>query len=191
MIANRRSKFFVAVGVGLTVAALPASVDAAGVLGAAAPLDYDLAAYSPNASAPAPAQPATNVATAAATAAIDDESLTCMAKVVHHESRGQPRRGMAAVARTLVNRLKAGGRFGNSICEVANQRGQFFNITAYHPRQDADWQTAVDVSRDTLNGTAEDAAPGALFFHAAYRGNSGFFRSRPRVAAIGGQVFYR
>lgn len=190
MIANRRNKLFVAVGICLTAAALPASVNAAGELTAAPVLDYDLAAYSPNSAQTAPltAQAATPAVTEAA---IDDASLDCMAKVVHHESRGQPRRGMVAVARTLVNRVKAGGRFGKSICEVANQRGQFFNTAAYHPRQDADWQTAVAVSRDTLSGTAEDPTPGALFFHATYHAGTGFFRSRPRVASIGGQVFYR
>ena len=184
MIANRRNKLFVAVGISLT-AALPASANAAGEITAAPALAYDLAAFSPAAVTVVAAE------TVVTKAAVDDASLDCMAKVVHHESRGQPRRGQLAVARTLVNRLKAGGRFGKSICEVANQHGQCFNTAAYHPRQDADWETAVAVSRDTLNGTAEDPTPGALFFHAAYRSGSGFFHGRARVAAIGGQVFYR
>lgn len=127
-----------------------------------------------------------------ATAAVDADALECMAKVVHHEARGQPRKGMLAVAQTLVNRLHAGSRFGGSICEVANQPGQFFNTRAYRPaRESDDWQKAIDIARETLDGSAENAAPGALFFHAAYRGSSGFFRNRERVAAIGGQIFYR
>ena len=129
--------------------------------------------------------------TVASAAAIDPGALDCMAKVVHHESRGQPRRGMLAVAQTLVHRLKAGGRFGGSICEVANQPGQFFKTASYHPRRDDDWDEAIDIARATLNGEAEEAAPGAMFFRAAAGTHSTFFRGRQRVAAIGGQIFYR
>lgn len=188
MIANWRPVLLVAVGLSTTAATNPANSFAAGQT--APTLSYDLASFSPNAAAEK-AQADADTDTDADTVAIDEESLTCMAKVVHHESRGQPRRGMIAVAQTLVNRVKAGGRFGKSICEVANQPGQYFQTAAYHPRQDADWQEAIDVSRDTLRGTAEPAAPGALYFHAAYHARSGFFRSREKVAAIGGQVFYR
>ncbi len=190
MIANRRNTLFVAVGICLTAAALPASVNAAGESNPAPSLGYDLAAYSPDSAQTAPI--VSEAATPAVTqAAIDDASLDCMAKVVHHESRGQPRRGMLAVAQTLVHRLKAGGRFGGSICEVANQPGQFFKTASYHPRRDDDWDEAVDIARSTLNGEAEEAAPGAMFFRAAAGTHSTFFRGRQRVAAIGGQVFYR
>lgn len=124
-------------------------------------------------------------------AAVDQAALDCMAKIVHHESRGQPRTGQLAVAQTLINRLKA-GRFGGSICAVANQRGQFFATAAYSPRRDtADWQTAVAIARDALSGTSDPVAPGAMFFRASYSQPNSFFRTRPRVAAIGGHIFYR
>ena len=123
--------------------------------------------------------------------AIDPASLDCMAKIVMHESRGQPRRGQVAVAQTLVHRLKA-GRFGNSICAVANQPGQYFNTASYNPRRDgADWEMAVDVSHDVLSGAEDVVAPGAIFFRAAYKPANTFFRSRKGVTTIGGHVFYR
>ncbi len=125
-------------------------------------------------------------------AAVDPAALECMAKVVHHESRNQPRKGQLAVAQTLLHRLHSdGNRFGDTICAIANQPGQYFKTSSYHPTQDGDWQEALDVARATLEGSAEDAAPGALYFHAAYRPRSGFFRSRQRVASIGDQIFYR
>lgn len=126
-------------------------------------------------------------------AAIDPGELECMAKVVHHESRGQPRRGQVAVAQTLINRMQdARGRFGSSICAVANQPGQFFNVRGYRPHRGSDdWAMALDVAREALSGEADAAAPGAMFFHAAFAGPNSFFRSRARVATIGGQVFYR
>ena len=185
--------------------ALPASVGAAAELGEVPVLGYDLAATQPGeAEQPAPVQvtgtqPAGGEITATqlpdnqvAAGEIATDELECMAKVVHHESRGQPRKGQLAVAQTLVNRMHAGSRFGGTICAVANQPGQYFNTRAYHPARDTDdWQTALAVARETLDGSAENAAPGALFFHAAYRTSSGFFHGRQRVATIGDQIFYR
>lgn len=124
-------------------------------------------------------------------AQIDDQSVTCLAKVVHHEARNQPRSGQVAVAQTLVNRMKAGGRFGATICEVANMPGQYFKTAAYQPRQDDTWTAALDVARNTLSGEEAAVVPGAMFFRAAYSPATSFFRSRQRVAAVGDHVFYR
>ncbi|WP_174275199.1 cell wall hydrolase [Sphingomonas bacterium] len=204
MTAIRRSLILSAAGAFAMLAALfPASVNAATEQTPAFTLPYELASFAPPvadpiqraqaATAALPDDDADDAKSEAPTAAVDQAALNCMAKVVHHESRGQPRRGQIAVAQTLLNRLKSGnGRFGASICEVANQRGQFFNTTVYHPREDSDdWKTAVDVAREAMAGNAEPAAPGAIFFRAAYAGNNGFFRTRQHVATIGGQVFYR
>jgi N-acetylmuramoyl-L-alanine amidase len=124
-------------------------------------------------------------------AQIDEESVTCLAKVVHHEAGNQSRSGQVAVAQTLVNRMKAGGRFGSTICEVANKPGQYFKTAAYQPRQDDTWTAALDVARGTLNGEEAAVVPGAMFFRAAYSPATSFFRSRQRVAAVGDHVFYR
>jgi len=124
-------------------------------------------------------------------AAIDEQSVTCLAKVVHHEAGNQPRSGQVAVAQTLVNRMKVGGRFGSTICEVANKPGQYFKTAAYQPRQDDRWTAALNVARDTLSGEEAAVVPGAMFFRAAYSPATSFFRSRQRVAAVGDHVFYR
>ena len=138
-------------------------------------LAYDLAAIDPApAAVPAPAT-GTPAPAPTAIAQVDPASLECMAKIVHHE----------------VNRLKA-GRFGGAICAVANQHGQFFDTARYQPSRDSgDWAAAVEVSRTVLTGDTDEAAPGAMFFHAAYHPASGFFRTRQRVGGIGGQIFYR
>ncbi len=131
--------------------------------------------------APADEQPAALAAT----------DVECMAKVVMHEAGSEPRDGKVAVAQTLVNRLAA-GRFGGSICQVANQPGQFFNTAAYRPDRDGEgWTDAVAVARAVLSGAEDVVAPGAMFFRAAASPASGFMRTRQRVAEIGAQVFYR
>lgn len=184
-------------GIGLT-----ASVGTAADVTAAPLLSYDSTALEAEITpavaavdadpAEAPVQNTAAMNQVAEADAIDPAELQCMAKVVMHESRGQPRAGQIAVAQTLVNRMKRGGRFGDSICEVAKQPGQFFNIASYRPDRDSDdWATAMEVSRSVLSGDAEAVAPGALFFRAAYAAPNSFFRTRQRVASVGGQVFYR
>jgi spore germination cell wall hydrolase CwlJ-like protein len=160
-------------------------------------LAYDLSATIPSSNPPAApvlAQlDADDAAPQATPAAVDPADVECMAKVVMHEANNQPREGKVAVAQTLVNRLKAGnGRFGDSICDIANQKGQFFHIASFRPRRDSDgWQEAVEVAHQVLAGQAEPVAPGAMYFRASYAPANAFFRTRQRVTTVGAHVFYR
>ncbi|HMI19989.1 MAG TPA: cell wall hydrolase [Sphingomonas sp.] len=162
-------------------------------------LAYDLSATIPSstpAAMPVTAQPEADdtapQAAPVAVAAVDPAAVECMAKVVMHEANNQPREGKIAVAQTLVNRLKAGGRFGGSICDIANQKGQFFHIASFRPRRDTDgWQEAVEVAHQVLAGQAEPVAPGAMYFRASYAPANAFFRTRQRVTTVGAHVFYR
>lgn len=120
-----------------------------------------------------------------------DAELECMAKVVHHEAGNQPRLGQLAVAQTIMNRIRS-GRFADTVCGVANQPRQFFRTSSYNPRRDTDrWAMAVEVSREAIEGAAKPVIPGAIYFHAAYRSPSAFFRTRERLAMLGDHVFYR
>ena len=185
-------------GLALLSFALPSSGSSAAEYVAATPLlAYDLSATT----APAPAaQPQLAQATdddsvsdtTPVAASVDAKSVECMAKVVMHEAANQPREGKIAVAQTLVNRLKAGGRFGDSICGVVNQKGQYFRIASFHPRKDSDgWQEAVEVAHDVLAGRTDPVAPGAMYFRASYAPANAFFRTRERVATVGAHIFYR
>jgi N-acetylmuramoyl-L-alanine amidase len=118
-----------------------------------------------------------------------DEETMCLAKIVHHESANQPREGQLAVAQVVMNRL-ASPRFPKSICAIALQPGQFFNVHAYNPRQDHRWDRAMEIALDARNGVSPPVVGEALFFHAAHAQPS-FHRSRPRVTQIGHHVFYR
>lgn len=123
------------------------------------------------------------------TAALDAD-LECIAKVVYHEARGQPREGQLAVAQTIMHRV-ASGRFAPTPCAVANQPGQYFQTSAYNPpRGNSAWDAAVEVARAARDGTAQDVAQGAMFFQAVAHAPRAM-GSRQRVATIGGHVFYR
>jgi len=199
---NFKRPFTLASGAGLGLAlscfALSSGSSAAEYVAATPLLAYDLSA---TAAAPVAQQEAAAPQAVSDDAApqsslsatsVDAESVECMAKVVMHEAANQPREGKIAVAQTLVNRLKVGGRFGGSICEIVNQKGQYFRISNFHPRKNSDgWQEAVEVAHDVLAGRAEPVAPGAIYFRASYAPANAFFRTRERVATVGAHVFYR
>jgi N-acetylmuramoyl-L-alanine amidase len=200
MLRKRLNTLYAGAGAlaGLAALAVPASVGSAADIIAAPTLTYDLAPIGSTADdADAPLPPDSGSAegsrseAAARKPAFDPSSHVCVAKIVLHEAGNQPRAGKVAVAQTLVNRL-GDGRFGDSICEVANQPGQFFDLSRYHPRRDSlAWADAMDVAEEVLSGESDVVAPGAMFFRASYAPSNSFFRGRRRVAAVGAHVFYR
>lgn len=152
-------------------------------------------AGAPGTAAIAAAALAQEQAAAARAAAIDPGTLdhravNCIAKVVYHEAGNQPRKGQIAVAHVLVNRVKHG--FADHVCEVANQRGQFFRLARYKPnRKSAEWAEAVGVARAVLAGAVPDHSKGALYFRATWKPANRFFRSRTKVTRLEDHVFYR
>src|SRR4051812_49109150 len=99
MFATRRTSIISAAGLVLAgaLATLPAASGSAAQAGEAPALAYDVNFDAADqASAPlTPAHSTPAVANASplpSAASVDSDELECMAKVVHHESRGQPRR---------------------------------------------------------------------------------------------------
>lgn len=124
-----------------------------------------------------------------APAGVSAQDAECLAKIVHHEASNQPERVQLAVAHVVLNRLKS-SVFPRSICAIAMQRGQFFNVHAYRPYGDSRWPTSQQIANRAISGEGLSYAPGALFFHTA-GAVSQVSRSRPRVARLGGMDFYR
>lgn len=119
-----------------------------------------------------------------------DSDLLCLAKIVRHEAANQSMTGQLAVAQLVMNRVNS-ARFPNAICDVAHQRGQFFNTNAYNPsRNDQRWENAMEVAIDARNGISDPVVGEAVFYHAAYV-TPRFHRSRPRVTQIEDHIFYR
>ena len=117
---------------------------------------------------------------------IDPRQVECVAKIILHEAANEPRAGRVAVAQVVRTRMKD-RRFAPNACAVARQRGQFFDVDAFNPSRDGRWHDAVAIATDTLSGSGDEMAPGALFFHAVYSPMPG----HTRVTQIGGHVFYR
>ena len=120
-----------------------------------------------------------------------DRHLECLAKVILHEASNQPRTGQLAVGQLVMNRVGK-PKFGDSVCSVVNQRGQFFQTDSYNPRRDTQrWAVAVEVARQAMAGDAEQVVPGAVFYHAVHQPPNRFFRTRERISMVGDHVFYR
>ncbi len=123
--------------------------------------------------------------------ATSDEQLRCLAGAIYFESKGEPLAGQLAVAQVILNRADA-GRFGDSICAVVKQPGQFSfvrhgSIPAIdHSR--ATYRTAVAIAKVAMSDAWDSTCGRALYFHArrvSPRWN------RTRVASIGNHIFYR
>jgi N-acetylmuramoyl-L-alanine amidase len=142
--------------------------------------------------APAPAVVESEASQAADTSdssGVSTQDAECLAKIVQHEAANQPERVQLAVAHVVLNRLKS-SVFPRSICAIALQRGQFFNVNAYRPYGDARWPYSQQIANRAIAGEGLTIAPGALFFHTAGT-SSGVSRSHPHVARLGGLDFYR
>ena len=137
------------------------------------------------------AYPTLAAAVAAQATTDSDEQLRCLATSVYFESKGEPLGGQLAVAEVILNRAQA-GRFGNSVCAVVTQPGQFsFVRGGTLPSVDSSrpaYRTALAIARVAMAAAWDSAAPNALYFHAR-RAAPGW--KRTRVAAIGNHVFYR
>lgn len=180
-----------------------ASVTPAVLAQPAAPVNPEVAPEKPDAPqsepAPEPAPIAESVRAAslselvAATTIpeIIDEELRCLAGAVYFESRSESLAGQLAVAHVVINRAES-GRFPRTLCGVVYQKSQFSFVrggqmpainTAH--RQ---WRNAVAIAQIARDGSWQNAAPGALFFHARHV-SPGW--NRPRVAQIDNHIFYR
>ncbi len=120
-----------------------------------------------------------------------DNDLVCLAKVVIHEASNQPRTGQLAVAQLVMNRVGK-PKFGETVCTVVNQPGQFFRTASYNPRRDTEhWANAVEIARQAMAGNGDQVVPGAFFYHAVHQPPNRFFRTRERISMVGDHVFYR
>ena len=120
-----------------------------------------------------------------------DEELRCLAGAVYFESRSESLSGQLAVAHVVINRAES-GRFPRTLCGVVYQKSQFSFVRGGQmpPINTAhrQWRNAVAIAQIAREGSWQNAAPGALFFHARHV-SPGW--NRPRIAQIDNHIFYR
>lgn len=101
-----------------------------------------------------------------------DDAITCLARTIYWEAKGESTDDMEAVANVVVNRL-GHGDFPSTVCEVVKEGSeqgtcQFSWWCDGRPddtAEDEPYENAKEVARQALNGELADRTDGALYFH--------------------------
>lgn len=101
-----------------------------------------------------------------------DDAITCLARTIYWEAKGQALDQMEAVANVVMNRLQTDD-FPRSVCDVVKQGSetgscQFSWWCDGRPdsvQEAIPYTQAKEVARRALNGQLKDRTSGALFFH--------------------------
>ncbi|QEA39554.1 cell wall hydrolase [Pistricoccus aurantiacus] len=126
-----------------------------------------------------------------------DNAITCMARSLYWETKGQNAATMEAVANVMMNRLSS-DEFPDTICEVVKQGGEqgacqfswWCDGRADEVKEEDSYLIVKEVTRKALNQQLEDRTDGALFFHQrsiSPRWASAFLRT----AEVGKLLFYK
>lgn len=125
---------------------------------------------------------------------VDARELSCLAKNIYHEARGEPIEGQLAVAIVTLNRVNHSD-FPDDICAVVYQRNatvcQFSWVCdkSLSIRDLTKFVQAVEIARIAIEGRESiEEISKALYYHADYV-NPGWHR-KTKVAKIGRHIFY-
>ncbi|MFQ6005867.1 MAG: cell wall hydrolase [Woeseia sp.] len=126
--------------------------------------------------------------------------LSCLARNVYFEARGEPFAGQRAVAEVTMNRV-ASRRFPDTVCQVVHEKRWDLRRNRYvgafswtelgkmpRPKGIA-WNRAVAAAELVYDAQDAYTVQGALFYHADIVEPS-WARSQNRVAKIGRHIFY-
>ena len=116
---------------------------------------------------------------------VNNTDLNLLSKLVHGEARGEPYKGMVAVAATVLNRV-ADSRFPNSIAGVIYQSGAYTCVSDGQINLEASSQ-AKKAAQDAINGW--DPTSGCIYYFNPDTATSKWIWSRPQVMTIGKHIF--
>jgi N-acetylmuramoyl-L-alanine amidase len=128
------------------------------------------------------------------------QQLTCLARNIYYEARGEPTAGQYAVAEVTMNR-KASRHYPKTVCEVVHQQNWdpirkrmvgAFSWTEFKslPEPDGDaWNRAQKIAETVYYEKHIPSLQGALHFHATYV-KPDWVKRKKRIAHIGRHVFY-
>ena len=100
-----------------------------------------------------------------------DDAITCLARTIYWEARGESTAGMEAIANVVMNRLGHGG-FPSTVCAVVMQGHEkgtcqfswWCDGRSDHAREDEPYAIAKEIARRALNLELPDRTDGALYF---------------------------
>ena len=148
--------------------------------------------------------PAAEPLTKAKAAAVDpkgaaplDDPLTCLARTIYWEAKGEDVAVMEGVANVVMNRL-ADGSYPQTICEVVTQGEDggpcqfswWCDGSSDQVEEPDRYAITTEVARRALNQELADRTDGALFFHGS-ADTPDWAAKMTKTATVGDLVFYR
>ena len=126
-----------------------------------------------------------------------DDTITCLARTIYWEARGEGAASMEAVASVVMNRLGHAG-FPDTVCKVVMQGHEqgscqfswWCDGRADQARDDDSYAIAKEIARRALNQQLPDRTDGALYFHQR-DSTPAWAPSYIRTVAVGEFVFYK
>lgn len=126
-----------------------------------------------------------------------DDALTCLARSIYWEARGEDAAGIEAIAHVVMNRLGHEG-FPDTICEVVRQGREegacqfswWCDGRADDAQEDAAYSAAKEIARKVLNKQTPDRTGGALYFHQK-KVTPDWSAKYVKTVEVGDHVFYK
>lgn len=126
-----------------------------------------------------------------------DDAITCLARAIYWEARGESAATMEAVASVVINRLGHEG-FPETVCEVVRQGGEqgscqfswWCDGRMDHAENEQSYTYSKEIARRALNGQLPDRIDGGLYFHQRQI-SPGWGRNFIKTNQIGDLVFYK
>jgi len=115
----------------------------------------------------------------------NNTDLNLLSKLVYAEARGEPYKGMVAVAASVLNRV-ANSKFPNTIAGVIYQSGAYTCVADGQINLSPNEQ-ARKAAQDAINGW--DPTSGCIYYFNPNTATSGWIWSRPQVMTIGKHIF--
>lgn len=115
----------------------------------------------------------------------NNTDLNLLSKLVNAEARGEPYKGMVAVAATVLNRV-SDSRFPNSIAGVIYQSGAYTCVSDGQINLEGT-QQSKKAAQDAINGW--DPTSGCVYYFNPNTATSSWIWSRPQVLTIGKHIF--
>lgn len=115
----------------------------------------------------------------------NNTDLNLLSKLVYGEARGEPYKGMVAVAATVLNRV-ASSKFPNTIAGVIYQSGAFTCVSDGQINLSPNEQSRK-AAQDAINGW--DPTSGCIYYFNPSTATSKWIWSRPQVMTIGKHIF--
>ncbi len=111
----------------------------------------------------------------------------CLARAMFFESNRSSREGLVAVGTVVMNRLDS-GLYGNTVCGVVGQKGQFAPGVLSRKMNSSALPDVMAAADAVLKGERHPAVKQAMFFHTA--GLRFPYKNMHYVLQAGGNAFY-